>query len=188
MNTVTSTPAMINGIDTDYLRSAIQAISEDPAKGQTTWKVRSTWKGGTRNDTQVTEYGIGGQTVKKDFTIRVDEPLELGGTNQYANPQEYLLAAVNSCMMVGYAAVCALKGIELHEMQIETEGDIDLRGFLGLSDEVKPGYDSLKYTVHLKGEATEEQFREVHEFVMRTSPNRFNMANAIALNARLVVR
>jgi uncharacterized OsmC-like protein len=186
--TATMTPAStVNGIDTEALRGAIQAISEDPSKGMTTWKVRSTWKGGTRNDTRVTEFGIGGRTVKRDFTIKVDEPLELCGTNQFANPQEYLLTALNSCMMVGYAAVCALEGIELQEMHIETEGDIDLRGFLGIDPAVKPGYDSLKYTVHLKGSASEDQFRKVHEFVMRTSPNRFNIANAIALNAQLVV-
>lgn len=125
--------------------------------------------------------------MKKDFTIRIDEPLELGGTNQHANPQEYLLAALNSCMMVGYAAVCALEGITLEEMYLETEGDIDLRGFLGIDENVKPGYDSLKYTVHLKGDATSAQFQKVHEFVMRTSPNRFNVASAITLNTRLVV-
>ena len=187
MNTTTTSSPIVNGVDTDHLRTAIQAISDDPAKGMTTWKVRSTWKGGTRNDTRVTEYMIGGETVKKDFTLKVDEPLELGGTNQYANPQEYLLAAFNSCMMVGYAAVCALEGITLDELWIETEGDIDLRGFLGIDETVKPGYDSLQYTVHVKGDATEEQFGKVHQFVMRTSPNRFNAANAIALNTTLVV-
>ena len=187
MNTTVSPNTIVNGIDTEFLRGAIQAITEDPARGQTNWKVRTTWKGGTRNDTHVTEYSIGGEKVKKDFTIRIDEPLELGGTNQHANPQEYLLAALNSCMMVGYAAVCALEGITLEEMYLETEGDIDLRGFLGIDENVKPGYDSLKYTVHLKGDATSAQFQKVHEFVMRTSPNRFNVAGAITLNTRLVV-
>ena len=70
--------------------------------------------------------------MQKDFTIRVDEPLELCGTNQFPNPQEYLLAALNACMIVGYVAACALEGITLQELRIETSGDIDLRGFLGL--------------------------------------------------------
>lgn len=188
MNTVTKRPpAIVNGIDTDALRGAITAITDNPAQGMTTWNVRTVWKGGTRNDTRVTSYVIGGERVEKDFTIKIDEPLALCGTNQYANPQEYLMAALNSCMMVGYAAVCALEGIKLQSMYIEIEGDIDLRGFLGIDPDVKPGYDSLSYTVHLKGDGTPEQFQRVHEFVMRTSPNRFNIANAIALKTRLVV-
>ena len=186
MNTLTP-PTIINGIDADALSSAMSAIADEPAKGMTSWRVRTNWKGGTRNDTHVTEYSIGGERVEKDFTIKIDEPLALCGTNQYANPQEYLLAALNSCMMVGYAAVCALQGIRLDAMHIETSGDIDLRGFLGLDETVKPGYDSLTYTVHLRGDATPEQFQAVHEFVMRTSPNRFNIATAVALKARLVV-
>ena len=112
---------------------------------------------------------------------------ELCGTNQFANPQEYLLAALNACMIVGYAAVCALQGIELEELRIETEGDIDLRGFLGIDSSVKPGYDRLRYVVHIKGDATAEQFEKVYEIVKATSPNRFNVATAIALNSKLVV-
>jgi uncharacterized OsmC-like protein len=187
MNSTLAPSRIINGIDADALRNVMAAISEDHAKGMTNWNVRTMWKGGTRNDTHVTNYTIGGERVEKDFTIKIDEPLALLGTNQHANPQEYLLAALNSCMMVGYAAVCALQGIRLDRMHIETTGDIDLRGFLGLDENVKPGYDSLTYTVHLSGDATPEQFQAVHEFVMRTSPNRFNIASQVALQARLVV-
>jgi hypothetical protein len=81
------TATVLNGVDTEALNEAIQAISADPAKGQTKWKVTSHWKGGTRSDAVVKEYHIGGQRISKDFTIRVDEPYELCGTNQFANPQ-----------------------------------------------------------------------------------------------------
>lgn len=182
-----TTTQIVNGIDVQALKSSIQAVAADPAKGQTHWQVETHWKGGTRSDTRVREYQIGGTRVPKDFTLRVDEPRELCGTNQYANPQEYLLAALNACMTVGYAVVCANEGIELEELRIETEGDIDLRGLFRLDETVKPGYDSLKYTVHIKGNATPEQFQRVHEIVMATSPNRFNIANSIKLNSRLMV-
>lgn len=186
MSTTTEN-TQLNGIDVDALNEAIEAISTDPAKGQTHWQVTSRWRGGTRSDTSVKAYFIGGQRVTKDFTIRIDEPYELCGTNQFANPQEYLLAALNACMIVGYSAVCALQGIKLDELRIETEGDIDLRGFLGLDSTVKPGYDSLRYVVHIKGDATREQFERVHEIVKATSPNRFNLASAVALKSDLVV-
>jgi uncharacterized OsmC-like protein len=186
MTTMTE-PTTLNGINTEALRGAVEAITQDPTKAMTHWEVSTCWRGGTRSDTQVRSYAIGGVRVAKDFTIRVDEPLELCGTNKFANPQEYLLAALNSCMIVGYTVGCALEGIKLDELRIETEGDIDLRGFLGLSAEVKPGYDQLRYTVHIKGDGTPEQFDRIHRTVMSTSPNYFNVRNSIPLKSRLVV-
>lgn len=187
MNTIAQT-SQVNGIDTDALRNAAAAIQQDPAKGMTHWQVASYWRGGTRSDTRIHSYSIGGERVAKDFTIQVDEPLELCGTNRYPNPQEHLLAALNACMIVGYVACCALEGIELEELRIETEGDIDLRGFLGIAPEVKPGYGELRYAVYIKGNATAEQFEKIHRTVMATSPNYFNLRNAIPLQSRLVVR
>jgi uncharacterized OsmC-like protein len=177
----------LNGINTEALRGTVEAIIQDPAKAKTHWQVASHWRGGTRSDTRVTSCVISGERIAKDFTIRVDEPLALCGTNQYANPQEHLLAALNACMIVGYAALCAHEGIELEELRIETEGDIDLRGFLGLDPTVKPGYDELRYTVSIKGGGTPEQFEQIHRAVMATSPNYFNLANAVSLKSCLVL-
>lgn len=182
-----ASPNVLNGIDVSALSGAMAAIAEDPALGQTRWRATTEWQGGTRNDTRISGYHIGGQFVEKDFTIRIDEPLELCGTNAFANPQEYLLAAMNSCIMVGYAAVCALKGIQLESLRLETEGDIDLRGFLGIDPDVKPGYDGLRYKVFIKADATREQLEEVHSVVTRTAPNRFNLATAIPMSTSLVV-
>jgi uncharacterized OsmC-like protein len=187
MTTIAASP-ILNGIDTEALRGAVEAITKDPAKGMTHWEVTTHWRGGTRSDTRATRYVIGGEEVKKDFTIKIDEPLQLCGTNQYANPQEYLLAALNACMIVGYSACCAHEGIALEELRIETEGDIDLRGFLGIDPTVKPGYDQLRYTVHIKGNATPEQFEKIHRTVMATSPNYFNVSSAVPLKSRLVVK
>src|SRR5262245_28299724 len=77
----------VNGINTEALRSTVEAVTQDPSKGATHWQVTSHWRGGTRSDARVTSYEIGGQRIAKDFTIRVDEPLELCGTNEFANPQ-----------------------------------------------------------------------------------------------------
>jgi uncharacterized OsmC-like protein len=185
--TTTTEPTTLNGINLDALRETVEAITQDPAQARTRWEVTSHWRGGTRSDTRVTRCRIGDRHVARDFTIRVDEPLELCGTNQFGNPQEHLLAALNACMVVGYSACCAHMGIELEELRIETEGDIDLRGFLGIDPTVRPGYDQLRYTVHIKGKGTPEQFEEVHRTVMATSPNYFNLGTAIPLKSRLLV-
>ena len=186
MTTLTET-THLNGINTDALRGAMEAIAENPAHAKTHWQVTSQWRGGTRSDARVRSCMIGGEHIAREFTLPVDEPLQLCGTNQYANPQEHLLAALNACMIVGYTACCALAGIELTELRIETEGDIDLRGFLGLDPTVRPGYDQLRYTVFISGSGTAEQFEQIHRTVMATSPNYFNLASAIPLQSRLVL-
>jgi len=187
MMTMIASP-VINGINLETLGRTVEAISLDAAKAMTHWEVTSHWVGGTRSETRVTRGVIGGEEIAKDFTIKMDEPIQLCGTNQYANPQEYLLAALNACMIVGYSALCAHDGIELQELRIETEGDIDLRGFLGLDATVKPGYDQLRYTVYIKGNGTPEQFDRIHRTVMTTSPNYFNLNSPVPLQSRLVVK
>lgn len=177
----------VNGIDVDALRSTIAAVAERPEAGATHWSVHSTWRGGTRSDHQVDGVRVGDQQVPRRFTIQSDEPRELCGTDQYANPQEYLLSALNACMMVGYAAVAALMGIQLTMLEIEIEGDIDLRGFLAIDPTVKPGYERLRQTVHIAGDGTPEQFAKLHETVKATSPNFFNITQAVPVNSRMVV-
>ena len=176
----TPAPTIVNGIN-------VAAVQADPANGQTHWKVTNTWLGQTQSRARVESCRIGGTEVKRRFQFDIDEPLEVGGTNTHPNPQEYLLAALNACMTVGYVALCALQGITLEKVEIETEGDIDLRGFLGLDEAVPAGFESLTYTVRIKGDGTDEQFAAVHKMVQATSPNYHNLSRAVALKAALVI-
>jgi uncharacterized OsmC-like protein len=185
--TATLTNTTVNGINTAALQGAIDAIAADPAKGQTHWVVTSRWVGGTRSDHHVRSCRIGGQDIPRKFTIRIDEPLELCGSNQFANPQEYLMSALNACMMVGYTAVAALMGVRLTKLEVRTSGDIDLRGFLGIDRSVPAGYDRLQQTVTLAGDGSPEQLAKIHETVKATSPNFFNLTRAIPVNSKLVV-
>lgn len=176
----------LNGVDTEALRGLIRNVAENPANAQVRFGVTTHWKGGAMSDTRVDGYEIGGKRVAKDFSIRIDEPLELCGNNKGPNPQEMLMAAFNSCMLVGYVAGATLHGVELKELVISTEGELDLRGFLGLDSTVKPGYDEIHYVVHLKGNGTRQQFEEIHQTVMATSPNRWNIANPVRLTSELI--
>jgi uncharacterized OsmC-like protein len=183
----TKDPAVVNGINVQDVRTLIEGVKTDPAKGMTHWKVASTWRGCTQSHTQVESYRIGGTDVRRSFGFDIDEPAELGGGNAFANPQEYLLAALNACMIVGYSALCALHGISLEKLEIESEGDIDLRGFFGLDPTVPAGYESLAYTVRIKGDGSPEQFAAIHDMVMATSPNFYNLSRAVALDPKLIV-
>jgi uncharacterized OsmC-like protein len=185
--TKTAQPNVVNGINVDDLRTLIDGVRRDAAKGKTHWRVTSAWQGQTRTRTQIEGFEIGGERVARHFSIDIDEPNELGGSNRFANPQEHLLAALNACMTVGYVAQCAMRGITLEKLEIETDGEIDLRGFLGIDPAVPSGYEKLRYRVRIKGSGTREQFVEIHKAVMATSPNFHNMSRPVDLEPTLVV-
>jgi uncharacterized OsmC-like protein len=180
-------PKLVNGINVDDLFSLIDGVKGDAAKGKTNWRVTTSWQGQTRSRAQVEGFDLGGERVPRQFSIDIDEPYELGGSNRFANPQEHLLAALNACMMVGYVAQCAVRGITLERLEIETHGEIDLRGFLGIDPAVPPGYERLSYVVRIKGSGTDEEFAEIHAAVMATSPNFYNVSRPVALKPTLIV-
>ena len=181
-------PTLVNGINVDDLFALIDSVKRDAAKGKTNWRVTTTWQGQARSRAQVDGFEIGGERVPRRFSIDIDEPCELGGMNQFANPQEHLLAALNACMTVGYVAQCAVRGITIESLEIETDGEIDLRGFLGIDPAVPPGYQNLSYVVRIKGSGTKEEFTEIHEAVMATSPNFYNVSRAVVLKPTLVIK
>lgn len=183
-----ATETIRNGVSVTQLEDTIQAIKADPAKGQTRFAVTTTWKGGAVSETRVDGWELAGEWKPKDFTIRIDEPQELLGTNTAANPQEYLMAAMNACIMATYVANSAARGIEIESLEIETEGNIDLRGFLAIDSSVPAGYDEIRYTVRFKAKSGDEKdIRKVHEAVIATSPNFYNLAKAIPLKPTLVI-
>jgi uncharacterized OsmC-like protein len=187
MNVATQKAKRVNGIDVNYLMETIDAVAADPAKGMVAFRVKSAWQGQTRSEHAVESYTLGGQTVPRRFAIKCDEPLELCGENTAANPQELLMSALNACMMVGYVAGCAVRGIKLEALEIVTEGELDLRGFLGIDAKIKPGYEAIQVKVTIKGNATPEQFREIHRTVLMTSPNYFNVSRPIPVEATLAI-
>jgi uncharacterized OsmC-like protein len=187
MTTATKTSSKVNGLDLDALRAVVGEIERDPRKGMVSFRVRSAWRGQTKSRSTVDSYTIGGQEVHRHFEVDVDEPYELLGQNSAPNPQEMLMTALNACITVGYVAGAAVKGIALEKVEIQTEGELDLRGFLGIDAAVRPGYESIRYTVRIKGDGTPEQFREIHETVMKTSPNYFNLSRPIRIDATLAV-
>ncbi|MEX0804370.1 MAG: OsmC family protein [Candidatus Binatia bacterium] len=177
----------VNGLDVDALHGVIDEVKKDPSKGIVEFKVKTGWKGQTRSETSVESCKLGGKEIKRRFTIKADEPLELLGENTSANPQELLMAALNACITVGYVAGAAVNGITLSKLEIETTGRLDLRGFLGLDANIKPGYESIQYVVRIAGNATPEQFKEIHENVIKTSPNYFNVSQPVRIDAKLQV-
>jgi len=176
-----------NGLDLAALGAVVDAIESDPSQALVGFDVTTRWTGQTRSETTVEGYTMAGERITRTHKIVADEPCELLGGDSAPNPQELLMAAFNACITVGYVAGASLKGIALDSLEIKTRGELDLRGFLGLSDEVAPGYESIAYEVRIKGDGTPDQFEEIHQTVLKTSPNYFNISRPIRVEGTLNV-
>ena len=177
----------VNGLDLAALGEVVQAIEADPGQALAGFEVTTRWTGQTRSESEIEAFTLGGERIARSHRIVADEPCELLGSDGAPNPQELLMAAINACMMVGYVAGASLKGIKLDSLEIRTRGTLDLRGFLGLDDSVPPGYQSIDYDVRIKGDGSPEQFEEIHQAVMKTSPNYFNISRPVRMNGTLHV-
>lgn len=177
----------LNGIDVPALQGFAETVKKDPARGIVKFNVHTRWQGQTRTSATATEYSLGGKSHRRHFEIAADEPGELLGLNSAPNPQEVLMAALNACMSVGYVANAAAMGIEVEKLEIRTEGQLDLRGFLGIDPSVKPGYEEVRYTVTIKTKSPKLKVEELHQLVMKTSPNFSNFATPVRMVPTLIV-
>jgi uncharacterized OsmC-like protein len=149
---------IVNGVPVENVRTLVSAVQDDPANGATKWSATTTWKGGFNCESKIREH-----------TIHMNEPDALGGTDTAPNMVETVLAAYGSCLTVGYTMNAALRGIEIRSLEVKLDGDLDLQGFLGLSDDVPAGFSSISAIVHLDADATPEQIEELHQHVLKTS-------------------
>ena len=177
----------VNGLDLKALGDVVEAIEKDASQAKAAFEVTTRWAGQTRTESMVEGFALGGERVSRTHKIVADEPFELLGSDSAPNPQELLMAAFNACITVGYVAGASLKGITLNSLEIRTRGELDLRGFLGLSESVPAGYEEIQYEVRIKGDGSREQFEEIHHTVLQTSPNYFNISRPIRVNATLSV-
>ena len=177
----------VNGLDLEALGEVVEGIEQDASLAKVSFDVTTRWTGQTGSETTVDGFTMAGERIARSHKIVADEPCQLLGADRAPNPQELLMAAVNACMTVGYVAGAAVNGITLTKLEIRTKGTLDLRGFLGLSEEVPAGYEAIDYEVTIAGNGTPEQFDEIHRTVMKTSPNYFNLNRPIRMNGVLRV-
>lgn len=179
-------PRYLNGIDTAQLLEAAEDLRADPKNARVQYGVTTAWKGRARTESRVNPLIVGDQRIERRFRFSTDEPSSFFGTDDAANPQEYLLGAVNACMIFGYVSGAALRGIKLTKLEIESSGELDMRGFLG-DEGIDPGYNTIRIRVRIEGDGTPEQFQEIHDTVRGTSPNAFSVTRPVKLDTELVV-
>jgi uncharacterized OsmC-like protein len=154
---------MVNGVDTKTLATTVNAIKNDPGLGACHFRARNRWLGGNHNRSTVTGFFGARQEIahQQTFTMDADEPAILAGNDRGANPVEHLLHALASCLTTSMVAHAAVRGIEIEELESQLEGDIDLRGFLGLDATVPKGYTAIRVTFRAK--APEKSLARLYE-------------------------
>lgn len=163
----------INGVNVEQLVGTIGAINKQPELARFQFRSRTHWTGAGQSETTIQHfYGAGTEDTSraKPFRLVGDEPPVLLGGNAGPNAVEAVLHALASCLAVGFAYNAAAQGIRIESLDFDLEGELDLRGFLGLSDKVRPGYEGIHVTYRVKADAPRQKLEELCEYVQRTSP------------------
>jgi uncharacterized OsmC-like protein len=154
-----------NGVDLPNLFGTINAVRGQPHLAKFEFRAINRWVVGTHSRTTIESFsGAGGDHEHgRQFAYDADHPAVLAGADQGPTPVEFLLHALGACLMAGVANVAAARGVDLTSVEARIEGDIDLQGILGLSGEVRNGYQQLRVTFAIEGDADPETLRSIVE-------------------------
>ncbi len=171
MTTTTERPPR-NGVDTPTLFATLDAVKGQPEIAKFQFRASNTWVTGTHSRSTASGFHGAMQEMQhaNETVLDFDHPTVLVGTDKGPTPVEYLLHAIAACLTAGIANIAAARGVDLHKVTSTVEGDIDLLGILGLSDgSVRNGYQQIRVTFHLEGDADDETLRGIVEQSRRRS-------------------
>jgi uncharacterized OsmC-like protein len=169
MATTTTQPrrvrAPLNGVDTPTLFGTLDVVKGQPDLAKFQFRARNRWQSGTLSETTISTFsGAGGEhTHKTTFTLGGDHPAVLAGEDRAPLPIEFLLHALATCITGGIANIAAARGVALREVESTIEGDINLLGIFGMSTDVRNGYQGIRASFCIKGDAPPEKLQEIVE-------------------------
>lgn len=158
---------VMNGVDVERLGQTIQAIQKDSGLAKSQFRATNRWVSGGHNRSSIQGFYAAGQedtSRTKPFVLDADEPPALLGQDKGANPVEFVLHALAACVTTSLVYHAAARGIKLESVESQLEGDLDLRGFLGLSEQVRRGYKEIRVKFNVKSDASPEQLEELTKF------------------------
>ena len=153
----------MNGVDVPTLFATINAVGAQPELAKFQFRATNKWVRGTHSQSRIEGFsGAGGEHEQTaDFVYDADHPPVLCGKGEAPTPVEFLLHALSACITAGIGNVAAARGSELESVESQVEADCDLRGLLGISDEVRNGYSAIRLRFKVKGDASAEKLRAV---------------------------
>ncbi|UCF66776.1 MAG: OsmC family protein [Acidobacteriota bacterium] len=164
---------MINGLNTTQMFETLDAIKNDPTRARFQFRASNRWiSGGENRSTIQGFYGAGREDDSREvpFEFTNGEPPVLLGTNEGANPVEFLLHALAGCVTTTTVLHAAARGIRIEEISTELEGEMDLQGLLALDESANVGYEQIRMKMHIKADCSDEQLDELLEFARDHSP------------------
>lgn len=161
-----------NGVNVEDLLSTITEVKANPALAKFTFRSKAKWINRAHSQSTFDSLYGAGQEFRRQtpMFLEGDEPAALLGTDLAPNAGEAALHALSSCMSVTYAYTAASMGIDITSLSFDMETDSDLRGFLELDKNVRPGLSQIRVKVNLTCNGNTQQVKELHERVLRTSP------------------
>ncbi len=167
-----SNEKVVNGVNVEKLYETMAAIKQNPTIAKFNFRAQNRWISGGHNTATINEFDGALQTHKrsKPFVFEKDEPPVLLGTDKGANPVEYLLASLAGCLTTSLVYHAAARGIKIDQVEATFAGDLDIQGFLGMSDKVRNGYESIQVKFKVKGDAPKETLKELVEIAQQRSP------------------
>jgi uncharacterized OsmC-like protein len=160
-----------NGVDTARLFGTLDAVKGSPEIAKFQFRASNRWISGTRSESTIHGFHGAGQELmhRQPATFEADHPEVLVGEDHAPTPVEFLLHALAACLTSGIANIAAARGVTLTSVESTVEGDIDLLGILGLSDEVRNGYEQLRVSFHLEGDDPDKLRRVIEQSRLRSA-------------------
>ena len=151
----------LNGVDTPKLFATINVVKAQPELAKFQFRATNHWIKGTHSRSRIETFSGAGSEHRHtgDIEFNADHPAVLVGGDKAPTPVEFLLHAIAACITSGIGNVAAARGVNLTEVESTVEGDIDLRGILGLSGQVRNGYNQMRVHFRIKGDAAPEKLR-----------------------------
>ena len=174
----------VNGVDVDQINHVIESITADTSFGEFQFRARNRWVNGGLNRSQIKEFHAGGRedgTRSKPFTLDADEPQLVAGNDSAPNSMEYVLHALVSCMTGTLVYHAAVRDIAITSVSSHIEGDMDVRGLLGMADDVRKGFNHVRVTMRVDSDADAETLTElalyspVYDIVSKSLPVEFSL-------------
>jgi len=156
----TETPVN-NGVNVEALLGAREALGGAPEAAQFTWRASCQWLNGTHSNTSIDGFfGLGGeQNHRAQYSYDVDHPEIFASEDNGPTPVEYILVGLAGCLTAGIAAVAQNRNIQLHSVKSTIEGDMDVRGILGMDSDIRNGFSNVKVKYQIDADASEDDIK-----------------------------
>jgi uncharacterized OsmC-like protein len=162
-----------NGVNTQILNTVFESMRKHSEMAKATFSVKSEWNGGFSVTSTSKGFRIGGQNIERntEYKAQYDFPNQLSGEGRGPTVCESCMGSLAACLTQTIVAHATSRGIQIDSIDIDVEGDVDLRGFTGISNDVNSDGQQFRVNMNIKSNtASKEQINELCEIGKRFSP------------------